>query len=391
MNAPEIYKDRAFFAPTFQIALKGQNVGQEVLRDVMEVTFTNDLENIDSFEFALGDWDEVARLPKYSSPWDADGKQRKTPDGQYDLPNFEPGAEVELKIGYHSEGDLVRVMKGSVTSISTSFPAAGAPVCRIRVLNDLHKLQRVRVTGNFKETRLDNAVKMLKDNGVKVVIEREGDIRKGKPTEETVNGQLYEEVFARAREHGLTISMEETGSGPVLTMTPPGEDKAVALLEWGRSLLNFTPTLSTRGQVEKVVVRSTDTTKSGDAKKVLAEAVWADLKVARPSELLGPKSDAELESALSGVIEYIDADEKVKTEEDAKALAEGRLKEIASELVKASGATLGAPELMAGKLIEIAGLGARFSGLYRLTQTTHTLGDAGYTTSFQARKEVLRG
>lgn len=391
MTAPEIFKDRAFFAPAFQISLKGQNIGQEVLKDVIEVTFTNDLENIDSFEFALGDWDEIARLPKYSSPWDTDGKQRKTPDGEYDISNFEPGAEVELKIGYHGEPELMLVMKGSVTSISTSFPSSGAPVCRIRVLNDLHKLQRIRVTGKFEETRLDNAVKMLEDNGVTVVIEREGDINKGEPTEETVNGQLYEEVFARSRDHGLTISMEQTATGPQLTMTPPGDDNAVVLLEWGRSLLDFTPTLSTRGQVEKVVVRSTNTTQTGDQRRVLGEAVWADLNVARPSELLGPESDRELENALSGAIEYVDADEKVRTEEDARALAEGRLKEIASELVKASGATVGAPELMAGKVIEIGGVGPRFGGKYRLTQTTHTLGTSGYTTSFQARKEILRG
>ena len=37
----------------------------------------------------------------------------------------------------------------------------------------------------------------------------------------------------------------------------------------------------------------------------------------------------------------------------------------------------------------MAGMGARFDGTYRLTQTTHAIGGGGYTTTFQVRKEVL--
>ncbi len=35
----------------------------------------------------------------------------------------------------------------------------------------------------------------------------------------------------------------------------------------------------------------------------------------------------------------------------------------------------------------IKGLGARFSGTYFLTETTHTIGAGGYTTRFGARRE----
>lgn len=386
-SATPIYQDRAFFAPAFQIVLKGQNIGQEVIRDVMEVTFTDDLENIDSFEFALGDWDEVARLPKYSSPWDESGAPRRSADGRYELPNFEPGAEVELKMGYQGEGDLGRVMKGSVVSISTSFPAGGAPTCRIRALNDLHKLQRVTVSGTYEGTRLEIAEALLRESGV--TAERPAGLEEEDAKTETVNGTLYEEVFRRATEAGLSIALEDGDSGPVLRMTRPAQEGAVALLEWGRSLTSFTPTLSTRGQVQKVVVRSADPTRAGNARRVEAEATWDDLDVA--PEVLGPQSDAELADALSGAIEYIDADETVRTEADARRLALGRLQEIARGLITATAATVGAPELRAGRVVEITGVGPRFGGLYRITKSTHTLGGSGYTTSFDARKEVLRG
>ena len=37
--------------------------------------------------------------------------------------------------------------------------------------------------------------------------------------------------------------------------------------------------------------------------------------------------------------------------------------------------------------MQIEGLGARFSGTYFVTETTHTIGDSGYTTKFNARRE----
>jgi phage protein D len=37
--------------------------------------------------------------------------------------------------------------------------------------------------------------------------------------------------------------------------------------------------------------------------------------------------------------------------------------------------------------VRIAGLGARFSGEYFITDTTHTISDAGYITKFNGRRE----
>ena len=42
-------------------------------------------------------------------------------------------------------------------------------------------------------------------------------------------------------------------------------------------------------------------------------------------------------------------------------------------------------------MVNFEGLGKQFSGLYRITSTTHTLDSGGYKTSFQARKEVWFG
>ena len=57
------------------------------------------------------------------------------------------------------------------------------------------------------------------------------------------------------------------------------------------------------------------------------------------------------------------------------------------DLVKASGTCVGLPDLRAGRRVRIAGLGARFSGEYFITDTTHTINDSGYITKFNGRRE----
>ena len=58
-------------------------------------------------------------------------------------------------------------------------------------------------------------------------------------------------------------------------------------------------------------------------------------------------------------------------------------------MVKVSGSTVGLPNLRAGSVVEIDGLGSRFSGRYFITATTHSIGDSGYTTQFECRREEL--
>jgi phage protein D len=56
-------------------------------------------------------------------------------------------------------------------------------------------------------------------------------------------------------------------------------------------------------------------------------------------------------------------------------------------MVKCTGASVGLPDLRAGRKAEIAGLGPRLSGEYFITESTHTIGDSGYRTTFAARRE----
>jgi phage protein D len=391
MNAESFYKDRVFFAPAFRIKLNGQETGREVIADVLELSFVDDLENIDSFEFVLHDWD-VARLrPKYSSPWDASGQLLTLSDGGPVVPVFAPGAEVSLFMGYNEDGELPLIMKGEVVSLTPSFPASGAPTCRVRALDAFQRgLQKIYVEGNYTGTAKAIVDKLCLENGIAAQwssLDEEGSEEK----DVDVEGVLYDQIQKRAKDYGLsmmTIPAAQEGEDPTLFLSDPREDTSppVADFIWGRTLISFSPVLSAKGQVAEVVVRWGDPDAKNDG-RIEVTKTWADVGLSPTA--LGPAGKADIDTAVRGLREVIKA-RNVRTEEDATRAALAHLREMAATLITGSGSSIGLPTLRAGKTVTLAGLGARFDGTWRLTQTTHSIG-GGYTTTFQARKEVLNG
>jgi hypothetical protein len=53
------------------------------------------------------------------------------------------------------------------------------------------------------------------------------------------------------------------------------------------------------------------------------------------------------------------------------------------------GEAVGDPRIRAGAIIRLDGLGPTFSGDYRVTSATHSIGASGYRTAFQVRKEII--
>jgi phage protein D len=81
------------------------------------------------------------------------------------------------------------------------------------------------------------------------------------------------------------------------------------------------------------------------------------------------------------------ADEPVFSKKQAEQKALGVMRNQQKLMVTAKGKTIGLPDLRAGKYVELADLGARLSGKYLVTGTTHTFDSSGYTTGFDARLE----
>lgn len=389
MTAAPFYEERSLHVPSFRIELEGRDLTRLVVADVLEVSFTDDLESLHSFELTLYDWDPAGLHPRYSSPWDAQGRPLQSEGGA--VPDFEPGARVSLYFGYLEDGDLPLVMDGEVVSISPSFPAAGSPTCRVRALDAfLRGLQKTQVEGNYEGTDKEIVDRLCVENAV--TVHWGGPDNEGEPKENVeVEGTLFDEIAKRAEAYGLSMMTVPPGPGggePVLILGKPGATEAspIVELEWGRTLVSFTPALSAAGQVREVVVRAADPDAEGDEQQIEVTRTWSDIGL-DPSAI-GPAGSVDLDTAVRGVQEVIKPDD-VTTRRDAEKAGDAHLQKLAMTLITGSGSSVGLPQLRAGHVVTMKGLGARFDGKYRLTKTAHNLGASGYTTTFDARKEVL--
>ena len=104
---------------------------------------------------------------------------------------------------------------------------------------------------------------------------------------------------------------------------------------------------------------------------------------------VGPKGNQDAIEQSFNQRKEIVATKPIESVAEAKTLAVRILEENAKDMVKGSGSAVGLPDLRAGSVVQVDGLGARFIGRHFVTSTTHTIGDGGYTTQFECRREEL--
>ena len=140
--------------------------------------------------------------------------------------------------------------------------------------------------------------------------------------------------------------------------------------------------LRIKEQVGKVVVRSTNPAAAGAQSQIEATATLADLDLDLPDPtLLTAITDAV------GETNEVVIDEPVQNQAEADVKATGLLRERVKEMITGEGTTVGFAPLRAGGVVEITGIGGRYSGRWLLTKTTHKIDSTGYTTKFSARLE----
>ena len=142
-------------------------------------------------------------------------------------------------------------------------------------------------------------------------------------------------------------------------------------------MIEFKPTLTTANQVKSVTVHGWN---RSTKKAIAGVATIDDQRVKNNKDLHDFLKKGEPR-------EEVVVNEPVFTEAQAKERALAILSDRQKEMVTATGSTVGLPDLRAGRKVLLSGLGARFSGSYFLTETTHTIGASGYTTRFTARRE----
>jgi phage protein D len=389
----EVYVGQDFYVPSYQVWVEDQPF--EELHDVLTVTYTDSLTAVDSFDMTVNNFDPDLGVTKF-----------KYSDGSL----FNPWKRVQLFLGYIRQGqdERRRMLTGEITTLTPNFPTSGGPTMNVRALNLLHRFRLKQETKPFfdqTETQIAQFIVKLIDTAVREQFpqlhlkldpkdvsantERERD----RKVPFVVMNNQYPIVFLmeRARRIGYELVIRELPTDPrggdvIFGFGPTSNvERPTYVLEWGKTLISFQPTLRVADQVSKVTVRGWNP----DTKKPIEKSITR-AQLDKKDRVVDPR---DLKLAEPSLAQEVTVDRPVSSEREAQHYAESILRQKASELVTAKGKTIGLPDLRSGAKVRIKGLGSRFSGtdekpfFYVITETTHTLGEGGYTTDFTARME----
>jgi phage protein D len=389
-----LYEDgQTFYVPAFELWLRNQRMDPAVVRDVIEVTYEDHIDKVDSFTLILNNWDANTRQCKYfglREPPAAGSAAEKLAQ------LLQPGTAVLLKLGYLGrQPDMRTMMRGYVTTVDLELTETTAPRIVVRGLNAIDRFRVKQYTWAWPESGKNG----IRDSDIAKEFAKAADDKAGRPGigfrieidkaardkepvhENVLMHNQYPIVFlaerARRLGYSLFLAWDQQKKEEYLYFGPSENlrDKTYQL-EWGRSLIAFKPTLSTGRQVNKVTVLGWD----AKAKKPIKEEATVERD--------GLAFDKELRALAMAVNreEVVDTP-PATTREEAQRRAVDLLKHQQKDLVTAVGVTLGLPDLRAGRSAEITRVDYRLDGRYFLTGTTHTFNDNGYRTQFTCRIE----
>jgi phage protein D len=394
----------AFYVPQFKLLASPSPTGTKepfpaaVLSDVVEINYKDKLEEIDSCELVVNNWDADNRVFKYIGSENlnlstGEPVSHSAPNAQY-WNIFDPCKRTcELQLGYAGQA-LTSMMVGNFVTYEPNFPQAGPPVLSVRMLNLLHVLR----TKKYDQQYTTKNVNPLKDTQIAQWISQQKDpttkqprfpmkIMPYKGDEATLTYVIQKNqydidfLWQRARTNGYDLRVNTDGSLLYQPSTTP--NRPVYQLAWGQSLLEFKPTLTVGNQYKTVTVRYLD---RSTQKVVEVKLDYSDPQVG--------KFNKDLQYMLNQCDprEEQIVDKPFDSKDEATKYCASVFSDQLKRMVKATGTTIGLPNLRAGCKIQIGGvgqysLGTRLSGTYFVTATTHTFNSNGYTTRFEARRE----
>jgi uncharacterized protein len=378
------------FGPTFTMQINGANLPSALRGAVTSVTWTDGMEGSDSVEVAFANQD---------LQW-------------LDNPLLAVDNGFNLSVGYAPD-PLEKVFVGEITGVEPSFPNSGMPTIRVTAHDFLQRLTHGKVDRSFSLNLPTIGLLPLPDPVVAAIVsagnllipdldpvgaalstlmslvsyilapqEAQHSIRKESKESD------FDFLTTIAKDNGWEVYIDHAlnPQGYVLRFQFLIQDYSPSVtLQWGQSLMDFTPRLTTVGdiwgvtarvwiaslQMEFVIMVNWDYDRA--CFNLMIYPGLTDL-----SSVLGPNAAAAISIKPTGF--------------------PTALREILTELLPrlnnrltGTGTTIGNPAIKAGKVINLAGLGSQFGGLYRITSATHTFDSGGYKTSFKVRKEVWFG
>jgi len=268
-------------------------------------------------------------------------------------------------------------MVGEITALSPEYNDSGAVVFHVSGYDRLYRLGFGRKTRSFRN---------MKDSDIASQIAQDWRLTPQVDATDVTHDYVLQDnqtdrefLAQRASRLRYELRVEDRS----LFFQKSGEDgSAVTTLTYGENLIEFFPMLSTVNQTSKVEVRGWSVS---DKKSVSGEASMSDAV----STMAGQKTGGKISEEIAGETKRILCGEDAPTKDEAESLARAALNRAVTAFITGEGRCIGNPQIKAGCVVELKGLGDRFSGLYYVASCTHRIGSRGYHTFFTVRRSAV--
>ncbi|MEK7879550.1 MAG: contractile injection system protein, VgrG/Pvc8 family, partial [candidate division NC10 bacterium] len=347
------------FNPRRRILVAGQEISKLLTDDAISLSVEDHLEEADAAVFELSN---------RRNQW-------------IDHPLFERGNPVQVFLGYGA--DPPRMFEGVIAVLEPHFPQDGVPAFTVTAYDRTYLMRKKGDRDEaYPERTLDEIVREVAlKHGFReddLVIESAG----GEKRYFQQNSENDWDFLSRlAREEGFELYAELGRLRFRKPATKP--DRVPGTFVYRENLLSFEPALTVDEAVSRVIVRGWD----DQAKR--AFQVEVDDPFAAERDVLGQQPASDFLSEAYGDSVRILHDVVAQSEAHARAIAMAYFRRKEFELITATGACVGDPELLAKRLIRVGGVGEKFSGDYYLTRVTHKFDDSGYLCDFEAKRNAI--
>ena len=379
-NLESLSLPKDYYAPNFKVFVEGTELDENTHGDILDLTVVMDKEALTSFSMTVSNWDDSSFDFKYS-------------DGT----TFYIGNRVDIQMGYAN--DLRFMMSGIIQTLSPRFPESGPPTLSVSGAD-----HRVRLKDRKPKENDNKKFKDLQEHEIVQEIARRNhldhEVTQPTPSFGTVMQKNQDDLTflmerAKKIDFDFYVSVNpDTGKDTLYFVRPTDNRDArrtkIFTFEWGKNLISYNTQLTLNKQVSSVTVRGWDpTTKQPISYKATAD----DLPVTNSPGTNGPKAAEDRLAEREDIV----VDQPVTSMQEAKDLAISQLRERAYKFLTGKGQVIGLPDMRPGDLVELHGLGVRFSGTkdkrleYYVTKVTHKIGNSGYQTEFQVRSTADGG
>lgn len=286
-----------------------------------------------------------------------------------DMKAFKPGDEIKIAMGMDSPTDMVT---GELTSMDVTF--GNDCFMELRGYDRLHRMRFGKKRRSFKDMKdSDIAASIAKEAGLTPQADDTGTTHLYLFQNEQSN---YEFLLERAQRIGYELLVNDK----TFMFRKSQEDKAAVLtMKYAVDFDTFSVQLNTLTGGNEVEVRGWDIKQK---KEISAKAAAGS----ETTVMGGQESGYKITQAGFGDTKIAVTGELVIDETEAGNIAKAKYNSLLKNFIKGEGSCSGNPQIRAGVTVELTGLGKRFSGIYYVVSTVHSIDNEGYKTTFKVRR-----